>query len=92
MRLLPGEQAEILKLLDQYDLSDQYILVKRRGWIHIEIYGNMFAFHRKKSAQLIQGKFEDQFHYFVRINTQAKSVNGFSEVLKEFAIWLNELD
>jgi hypothetical protein len=90
MRLLPEEQVIISKLLEKYNLSDQYQLVKKRGWVHIQIDDKTFAFHRKKYSQLIQGQFEDQYQYFVRIDMQAKSVNGFSEVLNELAIWLNE--
>ena len=92
MRLLAEEQIHISKLLDKYNLSDQYQLFKKRGWVYIEISGLSFAFHRKKSVQLIQGHFEDLFQYFVRIDKSAKHVDGFSGILNEFNMCLNELD
>ena len=81
MRLLAEEQIHISKLLDKYNLSDQYQLFKKRGCVYIEISGHSFAFHRKKSVQLIEGHFEDLNQYFVRIDKSAKHVDGFNGVL-----------
>ena len=92
MRLLQGEQAEISKLLEKYNLSDQYQLIKKRGWVHIQIDDKTFAFHRKKSVQLIQGKFEEKIQYYVQSDKPAKPVNGFSEVIEQLSEWLNTLN
>lgn len=91
MRLLPKEHEEITKVLDQQYRTDQYLLVKRRGWVYIEIKENTFAFHRKKSAQLNQDNFEDKFQYFVRANKSTKPVENFAEVVEALSEWLTIL-
>ena len=74
--------------MDQFNLSDQYLLVKRKGWVHIEIKENTFAFHRKESVRLIEGEFLEVFLYFIRSDKPANPVNGFAEVMEQLATWL----
>ena len=89
MRLLSGEQKEISRLMDQLNLSDQSLLVKRKGWVHIEINDCTFAFYRKKSVRLIEDKFIEKIQYFIRLDKLAKKpVKGFSEVMEQLATWL----
>lgn len=89
MKLLPEEINEILVLIDQYNFRDKYSLVKRKGWVFIEINGDGFAFHRKKKTTLKEGEFIDSTHYFVRVNKNEYAVDDFNQVLPYLSQWLN---
>lgn len=90
MRFLASENIEITQTLNKYYERDSYVLIKRKGWVHIEIGPNTFAFHRKKTSILNQGKFEDKIQYYVRMKKNVRPVNGFSEVIFELNLWLQQ--
>ncbi len=90
MKLLPDEYQAIHSLLDQYGHANEHLLVKKKGWLHIEIKGETFAFHRKDSTEIIEGKFINQLYYLIRIAGNQKSVESFNEVIKELEKWLAE--
>lgn len=92
MRFLASENIEITQTLNKYYERDSYVLIKRKGWVHIEIGPNIFAFHRKKSSILKDGKFEDKIQYFVRLKKNEHPVNGFPEVIVELNQWLWQLN
>lgn len=81
MKLLPQEQKSLFELLERLDIRNEFSLIKRKGWLHIESSQKSFAFHRKKESKLIDGNFEDSNRYFVREIDTVKEVNNWEEVL-----------
>ena len=92
MRLLASEHTEITKVLKKYYETEDYSLVKRRGWVYIEIGEKTFAFHRKKTLQLSQGIFEEKIQYFVRMEKDVQPADGFPEVIVKLTQWLKKLN
>ena len=92
MRLLASEQKSIHKIMVEHDLSDRYLLVKRRGWVLVQVGESTFAFHRKDIAHIEGGKFRNSRQYFVRIEKEERSVKDFSEVEAELDLWLASLE
>lgn len=90
MRFLASENIEITQTLSKYYEKDRYVLIKRKGWDHIEIGPNTFAFHRKKTSILKDGKFMDKIQYRVRMKKNVRPVKGFPEVIFELNQWLQQ--
>ncbi|GEM_PF-3593487 len=87
MRLLNEEYQEISKMMNDFGLP--FELVKRKGWIHIEVNGKLFAFHRKKKSDLREGKFTDSIHYFIRREGKSEQkVADFQKVMDMLNEWL----
>ena len=78
MRLLASEQKAIHKIMEEHDLPDSYLLVKRRGRILVQVGERTFAFHRKDIAHIEGGKFRNSRQYFVRIEKEERSIKDFS--------------
>lgn len=91
MRLLAEEQKEIMKLMDRYDLDGQYELVKRKGWVYVNIKGCSFAFHRKKTTEIVNGKFENKLQYFVRVDNSMQPFEHLSQVIEKLDQWVQAL-
>ena len=88
MKLLPEEYQAIHSLLDQHGYVNDHLLVKKKGWLHIDINGNVFSFHRKDSTEIIEGKFVSHQYYLIRVCEIEKRVAEFKDVKKELEIWL----
>ena len=92
MRFLQKEFSDISNLIDRYDLKDQYVLVKRKGWVFVEIHGKSFGFHRKETSNLINGKFEHENKYFIRIDKNEQPAKRFTQVLEQLEEWLGKIE
>jgi len=92
MRFLQKEFNDISNLIDRYDLKDQYVLVKRKGWVFVEIHCNSFGFHRKETSILIDGKLEFENKYFVRIDKNEQPAERFTQVLEQLEEWLGKIE
>lgn len=93
MKLLVKESEEIKKILEgRSGIRDSYSLFKRKAWVYIQVEDVTFAFHRKTSSMLKNGQFIKHLQYFVKIETQKKTVKDFSSVLLELTNWLDKLD
>jgi hypothetical protein len=92
MRFLQEEFNDISNLIDRYDLNDQYALVKRKGWVFVEIHGKSFGFYRKETSSLINGKLEYKNKYFICIDKNEQLFESFTQVLKQLEKWLGKMD
>ena len=88
MRLRSKEANEIAKVMKKYRLGDDYILVKKRGWVSVVLKSNSFQFHRKISQKLAGGEFQKQDQYFVQENKSKISVDDFSKVIENLEQWI----
>lgn len=88
MRLLKKEYSKIAEVLEKHGKSNQYLLVKKKGWVLIKIEESTFDFHRKTTSELIDGNFEQRSRYFIRINGPAISVEDFESVLEALSKWI----
>ncbi|MEO9474886.1 MAG: hypothetical protein ABJG41_05115 [Cyclobacteriaceae bacterium] len=88
MRLLPVEHEDIDKLLAKYELAEKVQLVKRKGWLFLEIGSESFAFHRKQETNLIGGQFCDHYVYYVKSGGDAEEFKYWREVKAKLAGWL----
>ncbi|MDH3244999.1 MAG: hypothetical protein OEM26_10315 [Saprospiraceae bacterium] len=91
MRLLAREHRDLLSALRQVGAGEgQFAFRKKSGWFNIDLKkpGTTFAFHRKKTTQLIDGQFEDSVKYRIRHDHKIREVAKWTEVLSAFQIWL----
>ena len=91
MRLLAHEHQQILELLLVYNQEGNHQLVKRKGWVFVEINGQSYSFHRKKMTTLVDGQFTDQLVYYVKDGGEVEKVESFEEVLESMKQWLAEM-
>ncbi len=91
MRLLRHEQIAITNLLEKHISTTGYQLIKRKGWVYIQIHQHTFAFHRKKSVEIVGGKFEGRFQYFIRQDGTQLSVTDFDAVLSFLQDWVTTI-
>ena len=90
MKLLTRESNEITEVLEnRYGLKNAYTLVKKKGWVHIEMKGHKFAFHRKDISTILDGKLVVQNQYYVKILDKQKPVEGLNQVLVEISKWID---
>lgn len=88
MRLLRHEQIAITNLLEKHISSTVYQLIKKKGWVYIQIHQHTFAFHRKKLVEIVGGKFEDRYQYFIKQDGTQRSVTDFDAVLSSLQGWV----
>lgn len=88
MRLLPVEHEDIDKLLTEHGLAERVLLVKRKGWLHLEIGGKSFAFHRKQETNLIGGQFCDHYIYYVKAGGETAEFKYWRQVKAKLMEWL----
>lgn len=87
MRLLSNEHTDIIEILKKEGLEKRASLVKKKGWVHIEIEQQSFMFHRKKVSSLVDGQFQDLFQYFIRKEKGIGELNSWSAVVDSLEIW-----
>jgi len=90
MRLRISESNAIADIMSQYKLSGRYNLVKRRGWVFLELGHQSFQFHRKNTQELIDGKFQEREEYFVKNNHEKISVQRFDQVMNHLEKWIKD--
>ena len=88
MRLLTSEHKAIHAIMKKHGLTDQYLLVKRRGWVIVQVGEKTFSFHRKDLALIEKGNFKKSRQYFVKVEKKKDQVNDFSEVKKALESWM----
>ncbi|MDH3651142.1 MAG: hypothetical protein OEQ53_15760 [Saprospiraceae bacterium] len=91
MRLLATEQRDLRSALRSVGIQpSQYAFRKKGGWMHVDLnkQGIAFAFHRKKTTLLIDGKFEDSIRYRIRHDGKIREVASWQAVCASFRIWL----
>ncbi|MEP4533223.1 MAG: hypothetical protein ABJ004_09055 [Cyclobacteriaceae bacterium] len=88
MQLLPVEHEDIDKLLVEQGLTEKVMLVKRKGWLHLEIGDKNFAFHRKQETNLIGGQFCDHYIYYVKAEGETAEFKYWRQVRARLSEWL----
>ena len=90
MRLRTSEANGIAKVMTKYQPGLNYILIKKRGWVIIEIESTSFSFHRITTQKLINGIFKREDQYFVKTGKSKKPVESFRIVLERLEHWLKD--
>ena len=88
MRLKSSEAVEIANLMEKYQQGENYILVKKKGWVFVDLNSKLFGFHRKTSEKLIHGKFLNEDKYYVNSDGTKREVVDFSVVLAKLEQWI----
>ncbi len=91
MRLFQNEHDDVTRILKAHNLGKEILLTKKKGWIHIKISNDVFSYHRKKETRLIQGKFEDDYRYFVEMNREKRELANWEEVCLELEAWIDQI-
>lgn len=91
MQLHLKEHEDIFGCLRRRGLESGVQLVKRKGWVFIQLQGKSFAFHRKKVTWLESGRFVDGHEYYVNYPQKPVKVDGWEEVIEKLTAWLNQL-
>ena len=90
MKLLARESNKIKEVLEEkYGLKDSYTLVKKKGWVYIDVKGHKFAFHRKDISTILDGKLVVQNQYYIKLPDKQKPVEGLNQVLVEISKWID---
>lgn len=90
MKLLKKEYQELINLVEKHKLNEQYEVVKKKGWVYINIVKKSFAFHRKTSSKIINGKFVNKNVYYVNTGNGKQQVEDFVDMLTKFDEWLSK--
>lgn len=88
MKLLKQEHNDLANLFESLGIhKGAYLLSKKAGWVRIYIDGKPieFAYHHKKSSELVNGQFTFKVQYFVRKNNKESRVENWTVVLEQLA-------
>lgn len=88
MQLHLAEHRDLMKCLHKAGVAAGVRLVKRKGWVFINIQGKSFAFHRKKVTRLENGTFTDSHEYYVNYPQAPVKVEGWQQVVERLEEWL----
>ena len=88
MQLHLAEHRDLMNCLHKAGVASGVRLVKRKGWVFIDIGARSFAFHRKKVTRLANGKFADSNEYYVNHPKVPVKVAGWTQVIEKLEEWL----